>query len=66
MLINPLCCEIVGISQLSSAVGFYFTLAGIACILGGPLAGNDTDISEQKVLIQLNTFSLQLPEFKGN
>lgn len=39
VLINPLCCEIVGISQLSSAVGFYFTLAGIACILGGPLAG---------------------------
>lgn len=52
VLINPLCCELVGISQLSSAVGFYFTLAGIACILGGPLAGNDTDIGQQKVLIQ--------------
>ena len=39
VLINPLCCELVGISQLSTAVGLYFTVAGIACISGGPIAG---------------------------
>lgn len=48
VLINPLCLELVGISQLSTAVGLYFTSAGIACILGGPLAGNKT---EEKMLI---------------
>ncbi|XP_061171700.1 uncharacterized protein LOC133181178 [Saccostrea echinata] len=39
VLINPLCLEIVGISQLSTAVGVYFTWAGIGCILAGPFAG---------------------------
>ncbi|XP_061194872.1 monocarboxylate transporter 12-like [Saccostrea echinata] len=47
VLINPLCIEIVGISHLSTAVGLYFTWAGIAWILGGPFAGFliDNDVS---------------------
>ncbi|XP_062592358.1 monocarboxylate transporter 12-like [Saccostrea cucullata] len=39
VLINPLCLEIVGISQLSTAVGVYFTWSGIGCISAGPFAG---------------------------